>query len=108
MNLEIQFLKQKKQKLKKIFFDLPKDADENLRHKIELIINSNESLAENKIKNEIEQLFLKYKHGNNIHEKRMNHISLLTCPHRLQNFEYTCCSSNFINLLHVEKYKKAV
>ena len=28
----------------------------------------NESLAENKIKNEIEQLLLKYKHGNNIHE----------------------------------------
>ena len=40
-----------KQKLENFFFDLPKDADENLRHKIEVIINSNESLAENKIKN---------------------------------------------------------
>ena len=49
-------------------FDWPKDVDENLTHEIELIIKSNESLAENKIKNEIEQLLLKYKHGNNIHE----------------------------------------
>ena len=30
----------------------------------------NESLAENKIKNKIEQLLLKYKHGNSIHEHR--------------------------------------
>ena len=30
----------------------------------------NESLAENKIKNEIEQLLFKYKSGNNIHEHR--------------------------------------
>ena len=49
-------------------FDWQKDVDENLKHKIEFIIKSNESLAENKIKNEIEQLLLKYKHGNNIHE----------------------------------------
>ena len=49
-------------------FDLPTDVDENLKNEIEFIIKSNESLAENKIKNEIEQLLLKYKHGNNIHE----------------------------------------
>ena len=49
-------------------FDQPKDVDENLKHKIEFIIQSNESLTENKIKNKIQQLFLKYKHGNNIHE----------------------------------------
>ena len=48
-------------------FDWPKNADENLKHEIEFIIKSNESLAKNKIKNEIEQLFSKYKHGNNIH-----------------------------------------
>ena len=48
-------------------FDWPKNADENLKHEIEFIIKSNESLAENKIKNEIEQLFSKYKHGNKIH-----------------------------------------
>ena len=49
-------------------FDWPKDVDENLKHEIEFIIKSNESLAKNKIKKEIEQLFLKYKYGNNIHE----------------------------------------
>ena len=30
------------------------------------MISSNESVAKNKIKNETEQLLLKYKHGNNI------------------------------------------
>ena len=39
-----------------------------LKHKIEFIIKSNESLDENQIKNETEQLLLKYKHGNNIRE----------------------------------------
>ena len=51
-------------------FNWSKDFDENLKHEIELIIKRNESLAENKIKDEIEQLLLKYKHGNNIHEHR--------------------------------------
>ena len=45
--------------------DWPKDAHENLKDEIEFFIKSNESLAENEIKNEIEQLFL---NGNNIHE----------------------------------------
>ena len=49
-------------------FDWPKYVDMNLKHKIEFIIKSNESLAENKIKNKIEQLLLIYKHGNNIHQ----------------------------------------
>ena len=49
-------------------FDWPRDVDENLKLEIEFIIKDNESLAENKIKNKIEQLLLKYKHGNNIHE----------------------------------------
>ena len=51
-------------------FDWPKNIDENLKYEIEFIIKSNESLAENKIKNEIEQLLLKYKHENNNHEYR--------------------------------------
>ena len=42
--------------------------DENLKHENQFIIKSNEYLAENKIKNETEQLLLNYKHGNNIHE----------------------------------------
>ena len=47
------------------YFNWPKDVDENSKHETEFIIKSNESLAENKIKNEIEQLLSKYKHGNN-------------------------------------------
>ena len=49
-------------------FNLPKDVDENLKREIEFIIKNNESLAKIIIKNEAEQLLLKYKHGNNIHE----------------------------------------
>ena len=54
--------------------DWPKDVDKNLKHKIEFFIKSNESLTENKIKNENEELMLQYKHGNDIHEhgKRQN------------------------------------
>ena len=51
-------------------FDWPKDFYENFMHEIKFIIKSNESLAENKIKKEIEQLLLKYKHGNNNQEHR--------------------------------------
>ena len=49
-------------------FDWPKDVDNNLKHKIKFVVKSNESLAENKVKNEIKQLLLKYKHGYDIHE----------------------------------------
>ena len=38
-------------------FDYPKYGDENLKH--EIIIKSNESPADNKLKNEIEQLLSK-------------------------------------------------
>ena len=41
---------------------------QTLKNEIELIIKSNESLAENKIKKEIEQLLSIYKHGNDINE----------------------------------------
>ena len=51
-------------------FDWPRDVDENLKHEIEFITKSNESLAETNIKIKIEQLLTKYKHGNNIHELR--------------------------------------
>ena len=45
--------------------DWPEDVDENLKLEIEIIYKS---LAENKIKNEIEQFLLKYKIGNDTHE----------------------------------------
>ena len=67
-------------------FDWSKDIDENLNHEIYFITKSNESLAEHKIKNEIEQLLSQYKYGNNIHEhgkqqqQKMKHKNLfLTC-----------------------------
>ena len=49
-------------------FDWPKDVGKNLKHEIEFIIKSNESLAQYKIKNEIEQLLSKYEHGKDINE----------------------------------------
>ena len=49
-------------------FDLPEDIDETLKGEIEFIIKSNESVAEITIKSEIQELLLKYKHENNIHE----------------------------------------
>ena len=49
-------------------FDCPKDNDKNWKHEIEYVIKNNESLAGNNIKNKMEQLFLKHKHGNYIHE----------------------------------------
>ena len=63
--------------LKTFYFDFnwPKQVDRNLKHEIylhEFIIKSNGSSADNKIKNEIKQLLLKYKHGNNIHRKQQN------------------------------------
>ena len=42
------------------YFDWPKYNDENLKYKLEFILKSNESLAENKIKNKIEQSLKQY------------------------------------------------
>ena len=49
-------------------FDWPKNVDEILKRELEFIIKSSESLAENKIKTETEQLLSKYEHGNYVHE----------------------------------------
>ena len=49
-------------------FYWPEHFDERLKDEIKFIIKNSDSLAESKIKNEIEQLLLKHKHGNNIHE----------------------------------------
>ena len=51
-------------------FDLPKYVDGNLKREIQFITKSNESLAENTIKNDIEQLLLRYKHENYFHKHR--------------------------------------
>ena len=48
-------------------FDWSNDVNESLKHKTKFI-KTNESLANNKMKNKIEQLLLKFKHVNDIHE----------------------------------------
>ena len=55
-------------------FDWPKDVNRNLKLHAEFIIKGNQSLAENKIKNEIGQLLLKYKLRNYIHENSKQKI----------------------------------
>ena len=54
---------------KTFYFDIdwPKNVNEDLKHETECIRKSNESLAENKIKYQTEQLLSKYKHGNDVH-----------------------------------------
>ena len=52
-------------------FDWTRNVDENLKHEIEFIIKGHESLAENKMKNEIKQLLLKYTHEDK-HGKQQN------------------------------------
>ena len=68
-----------KEKKNDFDFNWSKNFDENLRYETEFIIKSIESLAENKIKNEIEQLLPK--HGNNIHEhqKQQNEWTTSIC-----------------------------
>ena len=67
-----------------------------MKHEIEFIIKSIESLAEKKTKNKIEQLLLKYKHA----------VFMNTENRRFKKFKQTCCPSKLIYLLYVEKYKK--
>ena len=54
-------------------FDWPKNVDENLKHEIEFIIKSNESLADNKIKNiSMETIFMKNSKTNEPHKFVLN------------------------------------
>ena len=55
---------------KSVFMIGLKDVDGSLKHEIKFIIKRNESLAENKIRKNMEQLVSTYMHGNNIHEHR--------------------------------------
>ena len=57
-------------KLGTIHSDLPKYIDNNLKHEIEHLIlsqNTENFLAERKMKNGSSQILSKYKHGNTIH-----------------------------------------
>ena len=55
---------------KTFHFDLPKDAGNNLKHKIDSIMKHYEFVALHKIENEVMQLLSKYKHGDEIHKHR--------------------------------------
>ena len=48
--------------------DLLKDVYKNLNHEIDSITKQNGFLAEQRIKNEINQILSKFKHGKDIHE----------------------------------------
>ena len=64
-------------------FDWPKDLDEKLKHEIEFIIERNESLAWNKIKNEIEQSLSKYVHEHRKQQNNKPHKFVLNLSQRL-------------------------
>ena len=93
------------------YFDWPKDVDKNLKHEIEFIIKSNESLAEKKktrLNNycpyvNTKTIFMNTENSE-INEPRK---FVLNLPQRL-DFEQTCCSSKLMYLFQVEKYKKTV
>ena len=57
-------------------FEWSKNVDNNLKLEIKFIIKCHESLAENKMKNEIEQLLSKYRHGNDVHGKQQNNRTI--------------------------------
>ena len=85
-------------------FDWSKYVDENLKHEVEFAIKS---LAQNKIKNQIEQLLSKYKHGNC--DTNEPHKFVLNLSQRLDlksSNKYVAFQN--IHLLHVEKFKKTV
>ena len=50
--------------------NLTKKVNNSLKHEIDSIIRYNGYLAKERIKNEIERLLSKYKHGHDIHEYR--------------------------------------
>ena len=51
-----------------IHFGLNKYNNKNLKHEIDFIIKQNWILAEQRLKNQTDELMCKYKHGNNSHE----------------------------------------
>ena len=67
------------------YFDWSKNTDENLKCEIEFIIQSSESLAENKIKNEIEQNMRYNNIIKKILDKNLSVINDIHEPRKQQN-----------------------
>lgn len=55
-------------KPKASYYDLSRDADNNMEHQIDSATKDNGLLAKRTIKNKIRQLLSKYKHENDFHE----------------------------------------
>ena len=96
-------------------FDLHKNVDKNVKHEIDSAIKHNGLLAEERIKNEIDQLLFKYKHGNkfmNIENSKMSEPRkfVLSLPQRLdlKKLRQMYCSSKLTYLLHLAKYNTTV
>ena len=92
-------------------FDWPKNVNDNLKHETEFIIKSNESLAENKRKEKIEQFLLNVSMEiifmNTENSKTSEpHKCVLNLSQRLdlRSWNEDVGFQKFIYLLHVEKY----
>ena len=61
--------------------DQPKGVDDNLKHEIKFALKRDQSLAENKIKNQTESLLLKYnlENSSNEYEKQQNERTTQIC-----------------------------
>ena len=68
---------------KTFYFDIdqPKSVDDNLKHEIKFVLKRDQSLAENKIKNQTESLLLKYnlENNSNEYEKQQNERTIQIC-----------------------------
>ena len=85
-------------------FDWPKNVDENLKHEIEFIIKSNESLADNKIKNiSMETIFMKNSKTNEPHKFVLNLSQRLV----LRSSNKHVALQDYLFITHV-KYKKSL
>ena len=75
-----------------------------MKHKIEFIFQTNESLAENKIKNKIEQLNTENSKANERHKFVLNLSQRLD----VRSLNKHVALPKVIDLLHIEEYKKPV
>ena len=55
-------------RIKPVYFDLPKKLDNSLKDEIDYIKEHNEFLSEQTMKNKITQLFSIYEHGDEIYK----------------------------------------
>ena len=76
-------------------FDWPKNVDENLKHEIEFIITSNESLAENKKKD-------KTKNGDKVLSLEVVEVVLVQCNLVDNQYQQKSPNKSYAYLLNIE------